>query len=251
MTTVSVVIPARDDAEMLAQCLAALAHQSRRADELVVVDNGSSDATGFIARAAGARVIEEPVPGIPRAASAGYDVARCDLIARLDADSIPGEDWIRHAVQRFEADPGLSVLTGIGDFYGATPLVHKLGRAIYLRGMFVSMTPWLGHPPVFGSNFVMRREVWTELAGEVHREQRNIHDDLDLSLHIKPWMTVEYDPDFNVMLSARPFETFQGLRRRLSWILPTLRNHWPDDSPWRRRATRRRWRRAERRRSAV
>ncbi|TPX04578.1 hypothetical protein FJ656_11115 [Schumannella luteola] len=112
--------------------------------------------------------------------------------------------------------------------------------------MLASMTPYLGHPPIFGSNFVMRREVWRELAGEVHRTQRGIHDDLDLSLHIKPWMTVAYDPDFRVGLSARPFATVAGLRRRVGWVVPTLRNHWPADAPWARRAARRRWRAAQR-----
>jgi len=241
MTTVSVVIPVRDDAAMLTSCLAALAAQTRHADEIVVVDNGSTDDSASIARAAGARVVSESTPGIPRASSAGYDAASGDLIARIDADSLPPTEWIGYAVERFERDPTLSVLTGIGDFYGSTPIVHTLGRVVYLGGMLISMTPYLGHPPIFGSNFIMRRSVWEELAGEVHRTQREIHDDLDLSLHIKPWMRVEYDPDFRVGISARPFATFSGLRRRVSWVVPTLRNHWPDDSPWARRAARRRW----------
>jgi len=241
MTTVSVVIPVRDDAEMLARCLAALAAQTRPADEIVVVDNGSSDDSASVARSAGARVVAEATPGIPQAASTGYDAASGELIARLDADSIPPAEWIGYAVERFERDPSLSVLTGIGDFYGSTPLVHTLGRVVYLGGMLVSMTPYLGHAPIFGSNFVMRRDVWQELGGEVHRSTREIHDDLDLSLHIKPWMRVEYDPEFRVGISARPFETLSGLRRRVSWVVPTLRNHWPDDSPWARRAARRRW----------
>lgn len=242
MTTVSVVIPVRDDAEMLTNCLAALAVQLRPADEIVIVDNGSTDDSARIALEAGARVVSESTPGIPRASSAGYDAATGDLIARLDADSLPPSDWIEYAIARFENEPALSVLTGIGDFYGSTPLVHTLGRVVYLGGMLMSMTPYLGHPPIFGSNFMMRRSVWEELGGEVHRTQRDIHDDLDLSLHIKPWMRVEYDPEFRVGISARPFATFSGLRRRVSWVVPTLRNHWPEDSPWARRAARRRWR---------
>ncbi|TXK17350.1 glycosyltransferase family 2 protein [Homoserinibacter sp. GY 40078] len=252
MTTVSVVIPARDDAVMLAACLAALAHQTRPADEIIVVDNGSHDDTARIAAEAGARVVTEEIVGIPRASARGYDAATGELIARLDADSVPPVDWIAYAVDRFDRDLRLSVLTGIGDFYGATPLVHTLGRVVYLGGMLASMTPYLGHPPIFGSNFVMRAEIWHELSGEVHRTERGIHDDLDLSLHIKPWMRVTYDPAFRVGISARPFETLSGLSRRVGWVVPTLRNHWPDDAPWRRRAARRRWRSSTRddRRSA-
>jgi len=242
---VSVVIPARNDAEMLAVCLAALAKQTGIPEsvevEIVVVDNGSSDNTAQVARDGGARVITEPVPGIPRAASAGYDAARGELIARIDADSVCPPGWLARAIAIFAHDDELSVLTGTGEFYGSSELVHRLGKAWYLGGMYWSLTPYLGHPPIFGSNFVMRHGVWNELRDEVHRSQRTIHDDLDLSLHIKPWMTVRYDPEFVVQISARPFATFGGLRRRISWVLPTLRNHWPDDNPWARRAARRRW----------
>lgn len=247
---VSVVIPARNDADMLAVCLAALAKQTGVPEsvevEIVVVDNGSSDNTAQVAHEGGARVISEPVAGIPRASSTGYDAARGELIARIDADSVCPPGWLARAIAIFADDDELSVLTGTGEFYGSSELVHRLGKAWYLGGMYWSLTPYLGHPPIFGSNFVMRQGVWSELRGEVHRSQRTIHDDLDLSLHIKPWMTVRYDPDFVVQISARPFATFGGLRRRISWVLPTLRNHWPDDSPWARRAARRRWRGRER-----
>lgn len=70
MTTVSVVIPSRDDADMLTVSLAALARQTRQPDEIVVVDNDSADATATVGRTAGARVIFEAVAGTPRAASA-------------------------------------------------------------------------------------------------------------------------------------------------------------------------------------
>ena len=245
---VSVVIPARNDAAMLGPCLEALAQQTGLPVdvevEVIVIDNGSSDDTAQVARAAGARVISEPEPGIPRASSAGYDAARGELIARIDADSICPPDWLARAITVFAHDDGLSVLTGSGEFYGSSQLVHRIGKAWYLGGMYWSMTGYLGHPPLFGSNFVMRRGVWDELRAEVHRAPRTIHDDLDLSLHIKPWMAVRYDPDFVVRISARPFASFRGLSRRVSWVLPTLRNHWPDDNPWARRAARRRWNQA-------
>jgi glycosyltransferase involved in cell wall biosynthesis len=238
---VSVVIPARNDATMLARCLASLAHQRRPADEIVVVDNGSTDDTRAVAEAGGARVVWEPIPGIPRASSAGLDAARGDLIARIDADSICPPEWLDRAVAAFEADPALSVLSGSGDFYDAGPITRRLGKSWWVGGLYWSMTLYLGHAPVFGSNFVMRREAWARISPEVHREATDIHDDLDISLHIKPGMTVRYDRDLTVGISARPFASWSGFTRRLSWIVPTLRNHWPEDSPWRRRAARRRF----------
>jgi cellulose synthase/poly-beta-1,6-N-acetylglucosamine synthase-like glycosyltransferase len=181
------------------------------------------------------------VRGIPSATSTGYDAARGDIIARIDADTICPPEWLAHLERRFVEQPGLDLLTGDARFYGSNPVVHRLGEALYIGGMYWSMTPYLGHPPVFGSNFAMRREVWDEIGPEFHREP-GIHDDLDLSLHIRPWMHVEFDPALVVEISARPFATLGGLSRRVAWVVPTLRNHWPEDSPWARRAARREWR---------
>jgi len=226
---------------MLTTALESLAAQTRAPDEILVVDNGSSDASAMIAERAGARVVTELRRGIPFASATGYDNARGAIIARIDADTVCPPGWLEQIERSFDRAPRLDLLTGGATFYGGTELAHRLGRAWYIGGMYFAVTPYLGHPPVFGSNFAMRREVWAELGGEVHRET-GIHDDLDLSLHVKPWMRVDYDPDLMVKISARPFDTFAGLTRRLSWVLPTLRNHpWPEDAPWARRAARREW----------
>ena len=57
MSTISVVIPVYNDAALLRRCLEALAAQTRRADEIVVVDNGSTDDSAEVARRGGARVV--------------------------------------------------------------------------------------------------------------------------------------------------------------------------------------------------
>src|SRR4051812_1211839 len=91
-TLISVVIPVKDDAEMLERCLRGIQNQRRPADEIIVVDNASTDDTLAVARRFGARVVREDRPGITAAASAGYDIARGELIARCDADSVVPAD---------------------------------------------------------------------------------------------------------------------------------------------------------------
>jgi glycosyltransferase involved in cell wall biosynthesis len=239
--TIAVVIPALNDSEMLARCLDDLAAQLRQADEIIVVDNGSTDDTAQVAAARGARVIGQSQRGIWPAASTGYDAATTDIIARLDADSRPPVDWLLHIEAEFVDAPEIGVLTGPGIFYDGNTFIAGLGQTLYIGGYFWSMEIWLGHPPIFGSNFAMRREVWERVRGRVHRGMREIHDDLDLAIHLDPDQLVRYDERLTVGISARPFSTWRGFGRRLGWAYNTLRMHLPEESPWRRRAARRRW----------
>ncbi|HTM57349.1 MAG TPA: glycosyltransferase family 2 protein [Candidatus Udaeobacter sp.] len=92
---VAALIPARNEAGALPGVLADLARVARgiegvRLIEIVVVDNGSSDATAEVARAAGATVVAEPCRGYGAACLTGLDHLRRsppDVVAFLDGDA--------------------------------------------------------------------------------------------------------------------------------------------------------------------
>ena len=71
---VSAVVPARNAERTLADALASIRAQTVAVAEIVVVDDGSSDATAAIARAAGATVVEGPRMGPGAARNAGIRV---------------------------------------------------------------------------------------------------------------------------------------------------------------------------------
>ncbi|WP_298229530.1 glycosyltransferase family 2 protein [Gryllotalpicola sp.] len=239
------MIPVLNDGEMLRRVLADLAAQTRPADELIVVDNGSTDDTGDVARGAGAIVLLQPVKGIMSAAATGYDAATGDVIARLDADSRPYPDWLERIEREFDSSPAIGVLTGPGDFYGARAWVNWIAEHLYIGAYFNVVGPWLTNVPVFGSNFAMRRSVWQETSPLVHRDTPHVHDDLDLALHLPLDVVTRYDHTLRVGVSARPFDSWSGLWQRVAWAFVTFKLHWPDASPWARRAARRRLFRAE------
>jgi glycosyltransferase involved in cell wall biosynthesis len=99
---VSVIIPARDAAATLGRTLAALQGQRFEGDfEVIVVDNGSLDATAAVARAAplGPRVVERRRGEGPAAArNAGVTVSRAPILAFTDADCEPAPGWLAAGV---------------------------------------------------------------------------------------------------------------------------------------------------------
>ncbi|MDL9981524.1 glycosyltransferase family 2 protein [Microbacterium sp. ASV49] len=222
MSTFSVVIPSYNDADMLRECLRALAVQTRAPDEVIVVDNGSTDDTSAVARAAGARVVLEPERGVLHATAAGFDAAAGEIIGRLDADSRPLPDWVELVLARFDADPTTDAVTGSGTFYGCGAFWRFVGRRLYLGGFFLFVSVFIGRTPVFGSNFAMRREVWEDVRGRIHLDDPRAHDDLDISCVLDPDTGVDYDRDLLMPVSARPFATFAGFQRRASWAFHLL-----------------------------
>jgi len=93
--TISIVVPAFNEARGLPATLASIQRATAAFDargwrhELIVCDNNSTDATGEIARAAGATVVFEPVNQISRARNAGASRATGDWLVFVDADSHP------------------------------------------------------------------------------------------------------------------------------------------------------------------
>jgi glycosyltransferase involved in cell wall biosynthesis len=91
---ISVVIPAYNAEATLGRCLDALSAQSRPPDEVIVVDDGSTDDTAELAQRYGARVVRQANAGAAAARNAGARAARGELLLFTDADCAPARDWV-------------------------------------------------------------------------------------------------------------------------------------------------------------
>lgn len=229
---IAVVIPCRNDAHFLDPCLEALSYQIREPERVIVVDNASTDNTAAVAKIYGADLVEQEELGIWPAASRGYDEALfgdVDIIARLDADSVPRADWLARIERAFEVSPQLEAVSGPGEFYGTGRIRKWLGENWYLGAMRTVLKPWFGHDFLFGSNFAMRSSVWRDKRLEVLSDRPDIHDDFDLSMRFGPQAPIMFDPEMVMPVSGRPFDSFRAIGTRIGKALVTLKYCYPEE----------------------
>ena len=91
----SVIVPAFNAASDLPRLMAALAAQTYPAEDVILVDDASTDATARLAADAGIRVVSMPVNRGPAACrNAGVAAASGDVLVFTDADCRPEPDWL-------------------------------------------------------------------------------------------------------------------------------------------------------------
>lgn len=222
--TVSVVIPAYNEEGVIGSCLAALLDQTDRPDEIIVVDNNSSDSTTELARRYGARVIQESKQGIANARNAGFNAARSDLIARIDADTIVAPDWISRLKKNF-ADEQIIAVTGPAYYYGVPRLLKKPLQHGLTLSFFKDTKRRLGHEALFGSNMAMRRSAWKQVSKLVCTDDKDVHEDLDLAIHSAGIGRILFDPKMVVAISPRPLYSPTGLVKRIRKTNRNIRSH--------------------------
>ena len=105
----AVIVPARNAAATLATTLTALSDQDfSEPFEVVVVDDGSDDATATIARDHGARVVATKGSGPAEARNAGVSDTEAAVLAFTDADCLPRASWLRVGVEALRGGADLA-----------------------------------------------------------------------------------------------------------------------------------------------
>lgn len=197
---VSVVIPAYNEEKYLEKVLHSLNRQTVPPDEIIVVDNNSTDKTASIARTLGARVITEKLQGITPARNRGFNSSRFEIIARCDADTIVPKDWIEKIKKRFE-NPDLDALSGPVVYYDASFLNTSI---LPSRFYFEALHLLTGKRFLVGMNMILTRKIWHRVKNKVNHSDSKVHEDVDLSLKIiKVGGLIGYDNHLVVKASSR------------------------------------------------
>jgi len=96
MDRISFVIPCYNEEKYITDCIRSIKREASRLSfyEIIVVDNNCTDDTARIAAEEGATVVFQPEKGVVFARQKGYEEARYELIANIDADSRLCKGWV-------------------------------------------------------------------------------------------------------------------------------------------------------------
>ncbi len=105
LSSISCIVPAYNAEKFIAPALESILAQTHPPVEVIVIDDGSTDATPELVRAFGdpVRYVIQPGRGLPSARNYGVELARSDLIASLDADDLWHPDKLMQQVAFLQA----------------------------------------------------------------------------------------------------------------------------------------------------
>jgi GT2 family glycosyltransferase len=219
---VSVIIPTYETRELTLRCLAALERCDPQPEELIIVDNGSTDNTihSVLNRYPGHVVVRLPKnEGFSAAANHGIARASGDLLFLLNSDTEPETSAIGAVQEAFHRDPQLGVAGAVLRHTDGTPQWSGGNRPTWLWyfALASGMPALLGRLPfwrrirppsgstgssvdwVAGAAMVIRRQVWDQV-GPFDLGFRFYCQDLDLCAKASEqgW-NIAVLPDFRVL----------------------------------------------------
>jgi glycosyltransferase involved in cell wall biosynthesis len=181
---VSVIVCAHNEARYLAACLHSLLAQTRPPDEILVIDNASTDETRAVAeQIPQVRVLEEPRKSLVVAREAARSAVSGDILVYLDADCRAPLTWLERIERRFARAPSLVALCGPYRYYDwdrwgrlligtydltVAPVTQVLVKHVLRVGCIF-----------YGGNFAARRDALDRVGGfdtsiDFHGEDTNI-----------------------------------------------------------------------------
>lgn len=171
--TVSVVIPLFNKVEHIRHALDSVLAQSRRAEEILVVDDGSTDGSDRVVEEYAGKVslIRRMHGGVSAARNFGTESARGEVIAFLDADDVWKPWFLEKVVALLERFPQACAAGAAYEYLAAPGRTSQLRFAALPQGLWEGIIDYFscmattGAPPINSSNVVVRRAALTQIDG--------------------------------------------------------------------------------------
>ncbi|MBI4099491.1 glycosyltransferase family 2 protein [Candidatus Microgenomates bacterium] len=232
---VSVVLIAYNEEKYLPQALASIKRQTFQDIEIIVVDNNSTDKTAAIAKKLGAKVIPESIQGMTPARETGFAAACAPIIVKIDADTVLDSRWIEIALKFFTSHPTAVGIRGSFSLKKSTKLGQFFFKNITQPGYYWQARLLAGHHVLTGPVYAIRKSAWEKIR--VHRNDRLVHEDIDLTCHLCEFGTIHRHPKLVSYWSDRRlkqppqkviFDFYDYYRRFFQTVFlhhPRLRRH--------------------------
>jgi len=163
---ISVVVPAYNEENYLPHVLASLQAQKTSVPfEILVVDNASRDKTSEIALQMGVRLVKEARPGLTFAREAGFQAARGEIIAYIDADSLAPEDWVEKIYRSFEEHPEAVAVRGHFRYTCQSKFHQWVLDFFHFTIVEKWLYPFFKGQVIAGTNFAVRRGSLEKIGG--------------------------------------------------------------------------------------
>jgi GT2 family glycosyltransferase len=181
----SVIVPVHNGGEDLRQCLQALLKSTRLPDELIVVDDASTDASANIASEFNALIIaQDKVPvGPAKSRNRGAGIAQGDILIFIDSDVVVHENTLAAFEDYFIRHPGIVALFGSYDDHpphrNSVSLYKNLQHHfVHQHGKQEASTFWAGAGAV-------RRDVFVKVGGFNESYVRPSIEDIEFGFRLR------------------------------------------------------------------
>ncbi len=213
---IALYIPCFNSEKDIQACLDAALHQTQPADEILVIDDGSTDMTVVIAGKYPVKIIKHAKNmGLAAARNTAIKNTDAEFIASLDSDCKPDKDWLRYLVKRID----LSNVAGAGGriVEAGASSVFDIWRSVHMQQHW-GASKKINPPFLFGSNTLFRRPALIS-AGFYNESYRNNFEDVDISRRLrKIGYNLIYEPQA-VVAHLREDDLFSLLNNFWRWQL--------------------------------
>lgn len=198
---VSVVIPVYNEEKLIKKCLDSLMDQEVSPDEIIVVNNNSTDGSiEIVKNFKNIKIINEKKQGMIPARNTGFNKADYEIIVKCDADTILPTDWIKNIKNDFYLNAsivGISMPVRLSDF--------SIGKHTTILFYIYMLIPRLmmGVYPMVGPSYAIKRTVWNSIKEKLCLDDKVVHEDIDLCLHVMKYGKIYHDGETIVASSAR------------------------------------------------
>ncbi|WP_371599114.1 bifunctional polysaccharide deacetylase/glycosyltransferase family 2 protein [Streptomyces sp. NBC_00564] len=228
---VTVIVPAYNEKECIANTLESLA-KSTHPIEIIVVDDGSTDGTSEISRSAAeslgmtnVRVIRQENAGKPAALNNGVRNASYDIVVMMDGDTVFEPDAVHQLVQPF-ADPEIGAVAGNAKVGNRNTIIGAWQHIEYVMGFNLDRRMYdllRCMPTIPGAIGAFRRDAVLEVGG-MSEDTLAEDTDITIAMHRGGWRVVYQE--HAIAWTEAPGSLKQLWSQRYRWSYGTMQALW-------------------------